>query len=207
MNPVQITLLTIFHPMDGFNVIKSNRENFSMWPTWIMSILILAVKIVSLFTMHYSVAPYEPYEINVPMELITFAGPAISWIIVHYLITTISSGECKIREVYTSLVYAFVPFMILHLPISLASHMFSATTAGTITTLQDIVMAYCLFQVVLSVKTMNDFSIKKTIGIILLTLVGIVLCWCLILLLYGFTGQLLQNIYILFEEFIYIYIN
>ncbi len=207
MNPVQITLLTIFHPMDGFCCIKADRDNFSYIPPIILSVLFLAVRIVSLFLMHYSVSAVEAYQVDVMVESAVLVAPVISWIVVHYAVTTISSGECKMREVYAGLVYAFVPYILLTIPIALLSHLYSQQSAGTITTLNNIVMAYCLFQVLISIKAMNDFSVKKTIGIVVVTVVGIILCWVLILLLYGLTGQLINFVINLLIEFVNIYIS
>ena len=207
MNPIQISLMTIFHPMDGFCLIKSNRENFSYIPAIILSVLLIAVRIVSMYLMHYSVGSVEPYQIDITIEITMLVAPAIAWIVVHYAITTISSGECKMREVFAGLVYAFVPYIVLMLPISLLSHLYSQSTAGTITLLQNIVIAYCIFQVFVSIKAMNDYSFKKTIGIVFLTLIGIILCCVLLLLLYGLTGQLIKTAYQFIVEFINIYIS
>ena len=54
---------------------------------------------------------------------------------------------------------------------------------------------------------MNDFTMKKTFSMIILTIVGIALCAVLVMLLYGLTGQLLRTAYELGKEFIMIYIS
>lgn len=207
MNPVQITLMTIFHPMDGFNQIKANRENFSNIPTIAIFILCLVARVLSLYLTSYSVSTVDPARINVITECIMIAVPAVAWCVLHYAITTISSGECKLREVFAGLAYAFVPYMVCALPIALFSHLYSESSAATIYTLEGIVLAYCVFQVILSIKTMNDFTMKKTFGMIVLTIVAIALCAVLVMLLYGLTGQLIRTIYQFFREFIMIYIS
>lgn len=207
MNPIQISLMTIFHPMDGFCLIKSDRERFSYIPTIVLSVLFIAVRILSMYLMHYSVGSTEPYQIDVGLEIVMLIAPVTSWIVIHYAVTTISSGECKMREVYAGLVYAFVPYIVLMLPISLLSNLYSQSTAGTITLLQNIVFAYCILQVFISIKAMNDYTLKKTIGVVIITFIGIVLCWVLILMLYGLTGQLINTIYKVLEEYINIYIK
>lgn len=207
MNPLQISLMTIFHPVDGFCVVKSDREHFSYVPTIIMSVLLLVVRVLSLFLMHYSVATQDPANINIEIEVAMIVLPALSWIIVHYAVTTISSGECKMREVYAGLLYACVPYIICTIPIALLSHLYSKETAGTINLLNTLVVVYCAFQIIVSIKAMNDYSMKKTIGIILISLIGIVLCWVLILLLYGLTGQLINTGLKILIEFINIYIS
>lgn len=207
MNPVQITLMTIFHPMDGFNQIKANRENFSYIPTFAIFILCLVARVLSLYLTSYSVSTVDPARINVVTECIMIAVPAVAWCVLHYAITTISSGECKLREVFAGLAYSFVPYMVCTLPIALFSHLYSESSAATIYTLEGIVLAYCVFQVILSIKTMNDFTMKKTFAMIVLTVVAIALCAVLVMLLYGLTGQLIRTIYQFFREFIMIYIS
>lgn len=207
MNPVQITLMTIFHPMDGFNQIKANRENFSYIPTFAIFILCLVARVLSLYLTSYSVSTVDPARINVITECIMIAVPAVAWCVLHYAITTISSGECKLREVFAGLAYSFVPYMVCTLPIALFSHLYSESSAATIYTLEGIVLAYCVFQVILSIKTMNDFTMKKTFAMIVLTVVAIALCAVLVMLLYGLTGQLIRTIYQFFREFIMIYIS
>lgn len=207
MNPVQISLMTIFHPMDGFNLIKADREHYSNIPTIAIFILCLAARVLSLYLTSYSVASTDPNRINIMTEVLLVAIPAGAWCVIHYAITTISSGECKMREVFAGLAYAFVPYMLLTLPIALLSHLYSASSASTIYVLQGAVLAYCVFQTILSIKSMNDFTLKKTFGMIALTLVGIILCAVLVMLLYGLTGQLIRTIYMVLREYIMIYIR
>ncbi len=207
MNPVQISLMTIFHPEEGFNQIKANRENYSHIPAIAIFVLCIVARILSLYLMAYSVSSTDINNINIMTEVCVVAVPAIAWCIVHYAITTISSGECKLREVFAGLAYSFVPYMILILPIALFSHLYSQSSAGTIYTLEGIVLGYCVLQVILSIKFMNDFSIKKTFGMIVLTLIGIVLCTMFVLLFYGLTGQLIRTAYTVAREFVMIYIS
>ncbi len=208
MNPLQITAMTIFHPMDGFLLIKADRDHFSYIPPIVISILFAVVRIVSMYLIHYSCPGYvDPYQVNATLEVTMLVAPVVSWIVVHYAVTTISSGECKMREIYAGLAYSFVPYIVLTIPIALLSHLYSSSSAGIITTLQGLVWAYCFFQVFLSIMSMNDFTLGKTIGVIVVTIVGIVLCWVLILLLYGLTGQLINIVVQILVEFVNIYIR
>lgn len=207
MNPVQISLMAIFHPEEGFNQIKANRENYSHIPAISIFVLCIIARILSLYLTAYSVSSTDVNRINVITEALMIAVPACAWCVVHYAITTISSGECKLREVFAGLAYSFVPYMIFILPIALFSHLYSESSAGTIHLLEGIVLGYCVLQVILSIKFMNDFSIKKTFGIIVLTIIGIALCAIFVLLFYGLTGQLIRTAYIVAREFIMIYIS
>lgn len=207
MNPVQISLMTFFHPEEGFNQIKANRENHSYIPTIAIFVLCIVARVLSLYLTAYSVSTVNINRINIMSEVCMVGVPAIAWCIVHYAITTISSGECKLREVFAGLAYAFVPYMVLTLPIALFSHLYSESSAGTIHLLEGIVLGYCVLQVIISIKTMNDFTIKKTFGMVALTLIGILLCAVFVLLFYGLTGQLIRTAYTVAKEFIMIYIS
>ncbi len=207
MNPIQITLMTIFHPQEGFNQIKADRERFSYIPTIAIFVLCLVVRILSMYLMSYSVGTVDTSRLDLLTELLVVAIPAVAWCTVHYLITTISSGECKLREVFASVAYSFVPYMVFILPIALFSHLYSQSSAATIYTLEGIVLGYCVLQVIISIKVMNDFTIKKTFGMIVLTLVGILLLAVLVFLLYGLTYQLIWTAYEVGREFIMIYIS
>lgn len=207
MNPVQISLMTIFHPEEGYNQIKANRENHSYIPTIAIFVLCLVSRVLSLYLTAYSVSTVNINRINIMSEVFMVGVPAMAWCVVHYAITTISSGECKLREVFAGLAYAFVPYMILTLPVALLSHLYSESSAGTIHVIEGIILVWCVLNVCISIKTMNDFTIKKTLGMIVLTLIGIVLCAVFVLLFYGLTGQLIRTAYTIAREFIMIYIS
>lgn len=207
MNPVQISLMTIFHPEEGYNQIKANRENHSYIPTIAIFVLCLVARVLSLYLTAYSVSTVNVNRINIMSEVCMVGVPAMAWCVVHYAITTISSGECKLREVFAGLAYAFVPYMILTLPVALLSHLYSESSAGTIHVIEGIILVWCVLNVCISIKTMNDFTVKKTIGMIVLTLIGIVLCAVFVLLFYGLTGQLIRTAYTIAREFIMIYIS
>ena len=207
MNPVKLAILTIFHPLDGFPMIRSDRENFSLIPPTIITILFFVVRIVSIYVMHYPIASADPHQVNLAMEVFVLLLPMASWVVVHHAITTISDGECKTMEVFAGLAYSLVPYVLFTLPIALFSNLYSATSAGTISFLQLVVLVWTGFQIVVSIKAMNDYTVAKTIGIILITIIGILLCWVLILIFYALTGQLIDFAITLVKEFVMIYIG
>ena len=74
---------------------------------------------------------------------------------------------------------------------------------GLFTTLEIIILGWVVLLMILALKEMNDYSMGKTVGMILLSLFTMVMIWSMAILLYTIASQFVGMIKEIFYEVIY----
>ncbi len=180
---LQSVIGVIYHPLAAFSSIKYDRDDFSWWPAIILLFLIFPVRIGSIFITHYPVSNLLPIQANIPLEMFKFYVPILSWMVVSFAVTSITDGECHMREIVTATAYSLVPYIVFTIPISLFTKILTVNEAGLYDFLVSVVWAWVAILFVLNVMVMNSYSLGRTLFTVFLNIVGVALFWSIVLLL------------------------
>lgn len=207
MNSLKLVLLTLFHPTDMLFLIKKQREKKNYLVVPIILLLFVAVRIIYIYTTHYALVDVTPQTANLLLELAVMLIPILAWTISVYLITTITSGEMKFTELLTANAYCLMPYIVLTLPISLLSHVLSATSAGLYNVLNAILVVWVLILLFYSIMCLNNTGFFQTLGICVLGVIGMLLLACVVILLAILTIQFVCFVQSVLLEFKIIMLN
>ncbi|HBN83716.1 MAG TPA: hypothetical protein DDZ89_07705 [Clostridiales bacterium] len=180
---LQSVIGVIYHPLAAFSSIKYDRDDFSWWPAIILLFLIFPVRIGSIFITQYPVSNLLPIQANIPLEMFKFYVPILSWMVVSFAVTSITDGECHMREIVTATAYSLVPYIVFTIPISLFTKILTVNEAGLYDFLVSVVWAWVAILFVLNVMVMNSYSLGRTLFTVFLNIVGVALFWSIVLLL------------------------
>ncbi len=189
MHLLSLAICVIRHPFDTYRALQASRDRFRYYPALILILIIIAVRIMSMFITHYPFAGTAREDINVVMEAMRFVIPIITWAFALFAVTSILDGETNIGEAVTSTVYCLVPYAVLSVPIALLSSLISLTDSVIYDSMIRGVVLWCGFLFFLSVKVMNNYTVKKTILVVLLTLFGMALIWSIALIIFALASQ------------------
>lgn len=206
MNALEFSLMLLFHPVDVFALIKKERSKFDYRPVIVLLLLVVLVRIAYIFTVHYPLATLEPRDTNIGLEIVKMWLPILTWTISCYAVTAIIDGESMLREILMASAYCMLPYIIMMLPLAALSHIMSANNSALYNVLHSIVWIWVVLLYITSVKVLNDYSLKKTLGICVLSIIGMLLIWAILLLLFALTSQLFhffQGIMLEFRMLLY----
>lgn len=192
MNWLYITIDILFHPVDAFYLIKRNREKYSYLPAVILLVSVLAVRFVYIFNVHYPMATLNIWDSNFILEAAKLLLPVITWVVANYAVTTILEGETFVREILAASAYSMLPYIIITLFLTAFSQFIGKMDAGVFVVLQVIMWIWVGILFFTAVKSMNDFSFSKTVGICLMSVLVMFIIWAVLLLIYALSGQLYQ---------------
>lgn len=198
MHLFSLSLCVIRHPFDTFRALQASRDRSSYIPAALLMLLMVAVRLFQLFFIHYPLSSTAVEDVNVSMEVFKFAIPLCSWALSLFAVTSIMDGETTIREAVTATMYCMMPYILLTVPLTLLSLILSSLDISLFNGMQTGVAIWCGLLFVLSVKVMNNYTLKKTLLVILLTLFGMALIWAIGLLIFALASQFLlflQGIY------------
>jgi len=197
----RILMGVIFHPVEAFERIKYYRNKSKSLPVFVMFCLILVVRVASIYITHFPFARLKPEDTNIMLEIVKHIIPIASWGITTYAITSIWDGECFLGECMIGAVTAMIPYVVMTIPISLFSRLFEENQKGFINFLDSVIVMWVLLLLFIGIMVMNDYTFKKTAGVYMVCMAGVLLLWAIFLLLATLTYQLYDSVRDLMIEF------
>ena len=121
----------------------------------------------------------------------------------NYLMCTINDGEGKLKEIYCSLIYSFAPFIVFMPFIFLLSHVLTNNEEFLISFGRLFMFSWIGVLVFISIKEINDYTVKETIKIIFLTLFTILIVCLLAFIIYVLWAQVIDFVQQIPREVVY----
>lgn len=112
------------------------------------------------------------------------------WIVSSWCLTTLFDGKGKIKDIYIYSCYCLTPYVIFSLPILLLGQFLTLEMAALYSSLQIIVIAYCLLLLLAGTIQTHQFTLGRTALMLIASVLGVILMMFLIILCSG----LIQNI-------------
>jgi len=158
-------------PFDVFYEIKREKKGSLKFATG----LYIVMFIVTFIAIHFAgfiFAINLIEERGVPLITTIFVLGFGLFLIINYLISTITDGEGSFRDLYVATAYSMVPFITLAIPITLLSRGLTLNEGFVYTFLMQIAIGWSVLLIFLMVKEIHDFSISQTIKNLILTVSG-----------------------------------
>lgn len=139
-------------------------------------------------------------NISLLLIIAIFVSVLALFIIVNYLISTITDGEGSFKQVYISSIYSLAPYLIFILPITLLSRVLTINEAFLYDFSLQIIIVWSVLNLCIMVKEIHNYTISETIKNILLTLFGSIITVTVLIIVYILLGQVYEFIYSLIQE-------
>lgn len=194
MHLFSLAFCVVRYPVDTFRALQASRDRFRYYPAVLLLLLLLAVRMVYLFFLHFPLAGTGAVEINVTMEILKLLIPLAAWSVSVFAVTSIMDGETQFREAVMATMYATVPYILMAIPLTLLSHLFGSTDAALFQILLTATEIWIGFLILVSVMVMNNFSLKKTVLVLILSILFMALICAVGLLMFALASQLYQFI-------------
>lgn len=190
----------IKYPADSFYYIKKNQRG-SLRFALILYLWVIIVRVSSLYLTGFIFNPYaNPSEIHAENEIVYTLLLILLWNSANYLVSTISDGEGRVRDVIIGSAYALFPYALFALPISLFSNLLSLNEAFLYTFSFNVIWAWTVMMLFLMVKEIHNYSFWETVRNILLTLFTMAVMVLTGYILYVLFNQLFDFIMALLRE-------
>jgi tetratricopeptide (TPR) repeat protein len=191
----------IKQPVDSFYYIKKNQRGSLLYAgliyTWVVVARVLSLYLTGFIFNKYTVLAY----IKVGNEVVTALLLIFIWNAANYLISTISDGEGRVRDVVIGSAYSLFPYALFVLPIALISNVLTLNEIFIYKFSLDIMWFWTVMMLFIMVKEIHNYSFSETVSNVLLTiftmglflLTGYIL-YVLFRQLYDFISAIIQEI-------------
>jgi tetratricopeptide (TPR) repeat protein len=179
----------IRYPADSFYYIKKDLRGSLLFA----GLLYLWVVIVRVATLYLTGFVFNPYasvaDIRVENEIILTVGLLALFVAANYLVSTISDGEGRVRDVVTGTAYSLFPYALFALPLALLSNVLTFNEIFIFTFSQNVIWVWVGLMLVTMIKEIHNYTAGETVRNVLLTLFTMAL--------FVLTGYIL---YVLFNQ-------
>ncbi len=186
----KMCLLMFYHPVRGLAIVKRNRQHINWIPVVCMPIALIFVRILAVYGTSFTVSSIRPQDASILFEIAIVLVPYLTLGFSLYGLTSIMSGEMTMYETFSGLAYSLLPMTIFWPVLTLISGAVSNGEAGLFHGAQILLYVWTVLLVLTSVMHLNNISVRRTVGVSALSVVGVAVILVTVLLLVAFTSQL-----------------
>ncbi len=189
MNHLLLSINVVFHPFIAFRVLKERNDSSLYIQPVIFIFLIMIIRIITVYFTHYPLATVNPINTNILLEAVWMIVPLLTWSVAAFAITSIMDGQTHFKTQLAATFYGMVPYIIMNIPIVILSHYMGGTDISLFMKIQAAMWIWIGILFFLSIKTMNGYSFRQTIGVCILIIITCVLIWIVLLLFFVLVEQ------------------
>ncbi len=121
----------------------------------------------------------------------------------NYLMCTINDGEGKLKHIYCSFIYSLTPYLVFMPAIFVISHVVTYNESFFVDFATLFMFVWIAILLFISIREINNYTIKETVKIIGLTVFTILIALLLAFIIYVLWSQVIDFIQSLFGEVVY----
>lgn len=189
MEALDLAFLMIFHPSDAYREIRRREKHLSVIPSVVILVLVLAVRYLYVSFVHAPLADIRLADTNLFLEVARILLPLLTVVVAIYAVTALLYGETKIKTIFITVCYSFLPYIVITLLLLGVSQVLCLTEYAFYHAAQVIMWVWIVLLVFFSVMLQNDYSLKKTVGVSILSLIGVALIWAVCIMIISLSVQ------------------
>ncbi len=190
----------IKQPSDSFYYIKKNQRG-SLLFAGLIYLWVIVLRVLTLYVTGFAFNPYPSSAyIWVENEILTVAVLLVIWNAANYLVSTISDGEGRVRDVIIGSAYSLFPYAVFALPIALISNVLTLNEVFIYTMSMNLVWFWTGLMLFIMVKEVHNYSFTETVRNVLVTIFTMALFLLTAYILYVLFNQLFDFISAILQE-------
>lgn len=192
----------LVHPMDCMEAIRYNKKRINMVVPFIIFIAAYVVRVAYIYIVHYPLASIELTDANIIFEGVKLFIVPVTWIPAAFMVTSISDGETKMKEIFFATSLSLVPYIVINTPLMFLSNVLSKTQQSWYGVFSAAAFIWMFIILFLGLWILNGYSFGKTIKCVIIIAFVIILLWIVCLLCYVLVARLFQFAGGVYEEFL-----
>ena len=192
----------VFHPFDSFAEMKYRRDFSMKWANIILVVFYL-LSIFEKLETGFAFNHVDVRDFNLFSQLGFTLGLFLLFVITNWSFCTLTDGEGRFTEIWRVTAYALIPKVVATIPLTLLSKLLIIEEQDFLSIASAIVTIWCGVMLFMGIKDIHNFSFGKTVGILVLTVIGILAVVFLGVLLFSMFQQLYIFISTIVNELIF----
>lgn len=159
---LKYTFVIYSHPFDGFWFLKSQRR--ATYKTCLVLLMFLIVTTsVRIYTTGYIFSSVSLENFSVWLLSAVIVGLIMLYCISNWALTTLLEGKGSFREIFTSVMYALTPVILINIPMAILSNVITNEEASFYEFVNVITIIWVLALLLIANMQIQDFTMTKSI--------------------------------------------
>ncbi|MGD6832432.1 YIP1 family protein [Sutcliffiella halmapala] len=188
-------------PVDSFYYVKRVRKVSLLSATILYLVLFVEYLMMKYFT-GFIFRGSNTDQINFAFELVTLFLPILLFIVSNYLVSTISDGEGRFRDIYIGTIYSLAPYLIFIIPVTLLSNALTLNEAFLYTFSMQVMIGWSLVILFIMVKEIHAYEFFETVRNILITIFCMIIIVLVSFIIYVLMDQVVDFVTAIIQEVI-----
>jgi DNA-binding beta-propeller fold protein YncE/uncharacterized membrane protein (GlpM family) len=188
-------------PVDSFYYVKRVRKVSLLSATILYFVLFVEYLMMKYFT-GFIFRGSNADQINFAFELVTLFLPILLFIVSNYLVSTISDGEGRFRDIYIGTIYSIAPYLVFIIPVTLLSNALTLNEAFLYTFSMQVMIGWSLVILFIMVKEIHAYEFFETVRNILITIFCMIIIVLVCFIIYVLMDQVVDFVTAIIQEVI-----
>ena len=189
----------VAHPFKGWEDLKHEKQG-SLWFANVILVVWFLLKIIEYQFMGFQFNGQRLDRMNIFILFGSSIGIFFLWCVCNWGVCTLFDGKGTFKEVWIFSAYSLMTYVLMDIPIVILSNCLVQDEGFFIQLVIYIQTGLTGLNLLLAAKAAHQYTLKKTIGSALLTLLGIVLVIIIILLFVSLFTQMWSFLETIFQE-------
>ncbi len=194
-----VPLRFMAHPIDMFNDIKYEKRG-SVGIANVLLALYFVEEIINYFTVAYLYSNNEAQSFSVWPILLRTVIIVLLWCVTNWAMSTLQDGKGNFKEIYLATCYSLTPIVICSVPLTLITNFMTLSESMFYTAISSALNIWALILIFLGTMVVHQFTVRKTIGSVILSVAMIIIIAFLVLLAFSISQQMVTFVNTIITE-------
>ena len=203
MTPIQWLKHVIFHPFEGYEDMRWKKQGSLVITAVIVFFLFVAQVFKARFGgFAYNMRAYSDIFNVVPI-LVQSIVYYLTWVVANWSFCTLLDGEGNMRRIAIYSAYALVPYIVCSIISTVITYFVTLDESIWVTAVSQIGLWWSGVLMVMGMKACHQYTFSKTLVCIILTIIGMLLILCLLVLIMSLFQQVWLFFLTIYTEIMY----
>jgi len=199
---LKYSLYVCTHPLDGFWDLTHEKRG-SVGAANIIIGLAVVVEVLRLTLTNFQFVTINMEYFNSVIVALQILLPVGLWTVANWSLTTLMDGKGRMFEIYMSVCYALVPYVIINAVMIVLSQLITFDEGAIYRVLASFAVIWTGLLLLAGMMMIHDYSLAKTIGSSLLTIVGMGIIVFIFVIFFSLVSDAIAYFISLYKEILF----
>ena len=186
-------------PIDAYYDIK-RKGKATIASATLLYLWFVILQITDIYVVGLLFNTHDINHVNLMEVLVRAIGPIVLFVLCNYLVSSITEGEGRAKDLYIGLAYAMSPYLVAALPLQIITNVLVQNESFVYHFPMLLVIGWSAILFFMMVQEMHNYSFKETVKNLLITLFTICLFLLIGFIVYLLYGQLSDFVVSIVQE-------
>jgi tetratricopeptide (TPR) repeat protein len=191
----------IKHPIDSFYYLPKT-DRVSVLSATLLYILLFVEYLIVLYCTGFLFSYKSVEDINIFYEIATLFIPVFLFVVANYLVSTITDGSGRLKDIYIGTIYSLAPILLFIVPITIVSNFLTINESFIFTFSMQIISVWSIVILFIMIQEIHDYKFFETIRNIVVTLFAMLIMLLVFFVIYVLLDQVYEFVLTIIQEVI-----